>query len=330
MEFRIVKLKFIAPLLLSKGSADYTFIDETLHSDTIKNALFACALHLFGNHQINESFFSRFTLSSAFPFYDQDFFLPKPFIRLNLTINNTSDSYKTAKKKKKLMWLERSIFESECNGRIVNVEDENFSASGKLLSRRSLRGRNVYRFEEQQRVKVNYTADSEPFFTMQMHFEPNAGLYVLVRTDDEFFNTILKPAFRLLGDSGVGSYRNVGNGHFLPEFPEEKLTLHLPQNGNAMVCLSLYCPLREELSESMLRAASYQLIKRGGYLSSVEDEQYMSWRKKSIYMFQEGSVFPAGNNLIGKLADVTPDGLPHKVYRDGQALFIPINITSHV
>lgn len=324
MEFRIVKLKFTAPLLLSKGSADYTFIDETLHSDTIKNALFACALHLFGNHQINESFFSRFTLSSAFPFAGQDYFLPKPFIRLKLMINNTADSYKTAKKKKKLLWLEKSIFEAECNGQTVNVKDENFSVGGKLLGRRSLSDCHVYRMEEQQRVMVNYSADSEPFYTLLMHFDTDAGLYVLVRTDDEFFDTILKSAFRLLGDNGLGSYRNLGNGHFLPEFPEEQLSLNLPQNGNAQVCLSLYCPRREELSESMLRASSYQLIKRGGYLSNPEDVRYISWRKKSIYMFQEGSVFPAGTILNGKLADVTPNGLPHRVYRDGQALFVPI------
>ncbi|MDW8332415.1 MAG: type III-A CRISPR-associated RAMP protein Csm4 [Cyclobacteriaceae bacterium] len=328
MEFQVVKFHFRAPVMLSKGSVDYTDIDQTLHSDTLKNALFVCALQLFGKEAINHEFFHQFTISSAFPFFENEFFFPKPFVRLPFEFEGQTEPYHYAKKVKKLLWLGKSVFEAVCRAETVTIKNGQFSENNRFLSRQltHLNRRSVVLTEEQQRVKINYAADSEPYYASRIRFEPGAGFYVLLQSDATFFSKILKPAFRLLGENGLGSYKNLGNGFFEPEFSNSPLILSLPARPNAWVALSLYCPHKEEITTSLLQQSHYQLIKRGGYLASPENVRFMSWRKKSVYMFQEGSVFPASDKPKGKLADVTPSGLPHPVYRDGQALFFPLTI----
>jgi CRISPR-associated protein Csm4 len=325
---KIVKLRFSAPIQLSKGMVDYTDIDETLHSDTLKNALFVSARQLFGD-AINESFFDSFLISSAFPFLNNDYFFPKPFLRLPLKITDAANT--EAKKLKKLQWLERSLFENTIAGKETSVTKDDFSIDGKFLSPKFCKmkenERVVYKTEELQRVTVKYDEDAVPFYASRLHFTANAGLFVLVTTNEKnnnFFDEILIPAFRLLGDQGIGSYKNLGNGRFEPQFIHDPLKLNIPAHANGQLNLSLFCPAKEEIHRGILNNGSYQLLKRGGYLASPEETDKMSWRKKSVYMFQEGSVFPNGATLKGKLVEVTPEGLSHKVWREGRALFIPV------
>ncbi len=59
--------------------------------------------------------------------------------------------------------------------------------------------------------------------------------------------------------------------------------------------------------------------------SSVSEFQRL--RKKSVYMFDEGSVFPTMCNLKGTIVDLTPiwnDPKMHKVYRSGKPFTLPI------
>jgi CRISPR-associated protein Csm4 len=331
MKFQLVKLKFYSPFQISKGSVDYTDIDEMLHSDTIKNALFVCAKQLFGD-EIKETFFNDFLISSAFPYFKNDFFFPKPFLKLPLKIK---DADKTeAKKLKKLQWIEKSLFENVITGKETEICKNDFSKDGKFLSKQFSKSddkekRIVYKIEETQRVRIKYDDDAEPFYSSRIHFAKESGLYVLIKTENQvFYNKILKPAFCVLGSNGIGSYKHLGNGQFEPEFVSDSYTIFFPQNATHQMCLSLFCPTEEEIKNLSITKSSYQLVKRGGYLASPEDISKMSWRKKSIYMFQEGSVFPNEQKFTGKLSDVTPEGLTHKVWREGRAIFIPV-INNH-
>ena len=80
-----------------------------------------------------------------------------------------------------------------------------------------------------------------------------------------------------------------------------------------------------------LEQSSYQLIKRGGWVASPTNIDAVLHRKRSVYMFTEGSVFKSDSPLIGKVTDLQPalweehaDMIPHPVWRDGRAIFLPL------
>jgi CRISPR/Cas system CSM-associated protein Csm4 (group 5 of RAMP superfamily) len=110
-----------------------------------------------------------------------------------------------------------------------------------------------------------------------------------------------------------------------------------------MVSLSLFCPEDEEQLKVMLGEkpgdSSYELVNRGGWITSPGLGKV---RKRSIYMFSEGSVFKmsadpvsGGCITLGKTdidlspwKDLEEGNRPkrdlHKIYRSGKALFLPL------
>ena len=71
------------------------------------------------------------------------------------------------------------------------------------------------------------------------------------------------------------------------------------------------------------------MVKRGGWLANPQEDKHRSLRKKSIYMFAEGSVFNVSETdlkLQGKLVNLKPEGEvftnPHPIWRDGRAIFV--------
>ena len=136
---------------------------------------------------------------------------------------------------------------------------------------------------------------------------------------------------KLLGENGVGLQRNLGNGRF--GFENSTMKLDLPQNAENWISLSLYRPTNElELNDSLeKKSTNYQFIKRGGWISSPEDDEHIKVRKKSVMMFTVGSVFAFGvqnENILqkGKSVNLKPDwDMPmNDIYRDGKAFFLPM------
>ena len=55
-------------------------------------------------------------------------------------------------------------------------------------------------------------------------------------------------------------------------------------------------------------------------------------RKKSIYMFNAGSVFNTTNQLMGKVVDLHPkwnDERMHPVFRSGKPFYLPVKIANY-
>jgi CRISPR-associated protein Csm4 len=111
--FSVFLLKnFKGGLHLSRGLTNaYDKSLDTLHSDTIKSALFICTLNLYGGEHVDKSFLESFKISSAFPFFyskikkERLYFFPKPEINrlpLDITPNEGKE-----KKLKKLKYLEK-------------------------------------------------------------------------------------------------------------------------------------------------------------------------------------------------------------------------------
>lgn len=366
-DFEIVKLHFSGPLHLSRGKSDYASSLEVLHSDTLKSALFAAAImtgqdvvsgQASANGNCQNDFLDSFTVSSAFPFYGNEYFFPKPKCDIQEVLES---GQKDRKGKKDIAFLGQSFFEEIIGGsrpfskkiekeRHVNqIEVLGKPHFGKFASERMGKfageDSNFFIVSEDNvmmRVVVPRHAENEkhnprPYYVERMFFHKNAGMFFFIEMDEKRRPTIRQEighALEMLSESGIGTDRNVGNGQF--EFSFSTLTLDLPDAATAshQLLLSLCCPSKEEAAAIASGNSAYSLVKRGGYISSPEDEgRFMAFRKKSVYMLEEGSILPAGkiNGVLHDLKPETPEDFPedekikHPVWRDGRAFTLPIN-----
>jgi CRISPR type III-A-associated RAMP protein Csm4 len=93
--------------------------------------------------------------------------------------------------------------------------------------------------------------------------------------------------------------------------------------------LSLYIPTEQEVEMLNLTESKYELVLRGGYMAGSDEEDFKHLRKKSVYAFSVGSIFPTTAKLSGKIVDLKPswnDERMHPVYRSGKPFFVPIKV----
>ncbi len=332
-KYTIFKLHFHSPLHLSKGKEDdYGESEQVLHSDTLKSALFVCARKLFGGDTIGDSdaFFKSFRVSSAFPFYKNELFFPKPMLRLQPFQKDDIAEEKQAKTHKKISFIGQTYFEDLIGPNKAEIKKKHLFSAGKFVSNHpdvlSLGEESIITSDVQQRVaiSIDHSEDPRPYYVDRLFFNEEAGLWFVFEGDGSACAQVEK-ALNLLGDEGVGTDRAVGNGHFTSS--KGTLSLTIPDGADYQLVLSLFCPLKSEVSENVLRSSSYGLIKRGGYLASPERNEHLTIRKKSVHMFTEGSVFKSSLPLVGKVENLKPEytGLSQNVWRDGLAFCIPTN-----
>jgi len=169
-------------------------------------------------------------------------------------------------------------------------------------------------------------ADAEPFYFNWTYFSSEAGLYVLTDATGTVFSELTE-LFKLLGESGFGTDRNVGGG----KFEVETGAIELPSvaDANHTMLLSLFIPAKEELQALNLNAARYELLLRGGYMAGSSVEGFRHLRKRSVYMFGAGSLFPTVETLRGKVVDLKPDWNDermHPVFRSGRPFTVKVKI----
>lgn len=330
MTYDVIKLDFFTPLHLSGGRMDaYDQSEEILHSDTIKSALFVMARKIYGN-SIDKSFLDAFKVSSAMPFLGSDYLFPKPMMRIGRA---DTENAKNAKFIKKLAYFSLPIFEKIIAGQTFELNSDNTDNSGRFyFANNRHKTEKVFESNVQQRFTAPKGEEKHgmPYYVDRLYFNKKAGLYFLLEFIDESFKSKVHAAIRLLGDEGIGTDRTVGNGQFTPIFGES-LTIQTPSPSNALMNLSLFCPTLDGMTDENLQLSSYQLLKRGGYIASPENSKFITFRKRSIFMFSEGSVFPKNVNMAGKLVDLRPiktkiDGLNHPIWRDGRPISLPVNI----
>lgn len=346
-DFTVIHLKnFKGGLHLARGLTNsYDKTLDTLHSDKLKSALFVCALQLYGEAKIGKSFLESFQISSAFPFYysptnDQTFyFFPKPEVPFQLE----EGAQGLEKKLKQVRFIEKSVFEQVLQG-VTRLQLDRINLAGGFMTDNDLDFNSILERENceaimktqpYQHVNIarDYGSDSVPYYVDKMYFHENAGLFFLLHTDDIATKEQVIAAMKLLADSGIGTDQNAGNGQF--DFTENNMKLNTPPSGSHQLSLSLYCPEKHEV-ENYIHNSYYGLTKRGGYISSPADSRNLTIRKRSIYMFTEGSIFPFQEGRKGKIEDLAPDNskLPntqvnHPIWRDGQPIFVSFNYQSN-
>ena len=324
---KIIKLKNLTSLHIGTGKENrYDFSATDLHSDTISATLAALRAQQ-GKAKDTEDFLNSFSISSAFPFWENRLFLPKPQGKINVYVEKQEES-QYRKQLKKLKFIDADLWSILAGGLSVTVSAN--CLQGDFLLQDAKGFEKPYQSQVNQRVSVPRVdnCDAEPFFFNWTYYHEKAGLYCLIDAGDEKFREILN-LFKLLGETGLGTDRNVGGG----KFEVEEDTLELPEilDANQTMLLSLYIPAKEELAKLKLQTAKYELLLRGGYMAGSCEESFRHLRKRSVYMFNVGSLFPTTEPLNGKIVNLAPawnDERMHPVFRSGRPFYLPVKINS--
>ena len=269
-----------------------------------------------------------FVVSSAFPFVGERYFLPKPHGRIDVRVTD-ADEYIVRKKLKKLRFIEAGLWNNLITGEKLTIQSNQLKGSFLLSDSSDFNIPAPYKSQVNQRVSVPREdgKDAEPFFFEWTYFDANSGLYCLLDASEEVENELIQ-LFKQLGESGLGTDRNVGGGKF--EVETTKLSIGEVLSADSVMLLSLFIPTEEELHKLDLVHADYDLLKRGGYIAGSQESDFRHLWKKTIYMFNTGSVFPTTSFLEGKVVDLRPDWNDermHPVFRSGKPFVVPIKKT---
>lgn len=124
LQKNIVKLIMREPVALGRARDD-AFVSKvlTLPSDTLKAAIVSATAQLH-SPELTNNLNQNLIVSSAFPFFNEHLFFPKPF--QNLQTNPHPDTTPgLAKKVKKIEFLEKSLFEKVIQGQKIDLNVNN-------------------------------------------------------------------------------------------------------------------------------------------------------------------------------------------------------------
>ncbi|HMQ59264.1 MAG TPA: type III-A CRISPR-associated RAMP protein Csm4 [Flavilitoribacter sp.] len=328
VNFIVYRLHFHTPLHIGdKRPDDYSNSQGYIHSDTLYAAVLATWARQGADIPANGR--CGFQVSSLFPFSQNEsgetrYFFPRPMADLPFD----GDRVSIAKGLKKIQWLDQHYFEKVLQRE--PIADFGNDLQDEFCSRSQL-GNPIYVRQMSQRVAIprdrNQDADPRPFYMERLIFAERAGLYFLFEGDEDARQK-LESALDLLQFEGFGTDRTIGNGLFTWE--SGGITLRLPDPAEYAINLSLFCPeSRKELTGMMDANARFDLVKRGGWMTSPG---YQSIRKQSVYMFREGGIWRTTRSVAGAPAiDLRPGSYPvdHPVWRNGSGIFLPIKISGY-
>jgi len=340
---KLIRFHFTAPVHFSAARAEYDRSESTLHSDSLYAAI-QQAWSILGKTDwiVKEP---DFTLSSLFPFYRHDessaavYFFPRPMAGVDTKPD-------LAKLTNNIRFLDQFTFEKLLHeGELIVSDKKNLlgefyhndtdtSPKKQFLQRHVYTRNRVPRFQE-----MATSGDTLVYYHEKVFFQDGSGLFCLFDGSDAAFQRV-KAALLLLQDEGLGTDRHSGNGQFELEI-EEQFSLDLPAKAKYCLNLSLFCPSDAPTVAAMLpendALVAFNLFKRGGWITN---EPFLTFRKNSVYMFQEGSVFvrpsteaETGLFIKGHSHDLRPQStdLPqresvlHPIYRSGKSIFLPFN-----
>lgn len=321
----LVKLNFYSPLHLGQDGIGMEKVDSYLRSDTLFGALCHALAAIYGRDAVDALLYGfntgrpPFLLTSAFPYFKETFFLPKPLGPAPVSRERMEDvSY--LKELNKLEFLSLEAFARWAKGKSVSPTEVKKIKETYACSR-------VYHLVP--RVQLDrVTAASGIYHAGMIVFSPGAGLYCLIKSENQEVVHGLEAAFRWLGETGLGGMRSLGLGLFEPEWQraEGKWQLLLEDNKKAKTrcLLSLYHPSEKEINLS-LNGSYYEIIERRGWSSSPFAPGQV--KRKSCRMFAEGSVLDYSPG--GCLVNITPekwDAGRHRLYRYGYAFAVPVGV----
>ncbi|WP_066636008.1 type III-A CRISPR-associated RAMP protein Csm4 [Desulfolucanica intricata] len=327
MSLWLVKLKFKSPLHLGKSGIGMEAVESFARSDTLFSGLCYAWANVYGKDaatELLESFTAGkppFRISSAFPFKDKTYFLPRPLSPANLPGDEKS-GYSFTKEFNRLPLVSLEVFKQWVHGEAIDI---------KLIPEMKEKLTAAALYQRVPRVQLDrVTCASGLFHAGLTVFNEDAGLYCLIAIEKNEIRKKLEGIFNWLGESGLGGMRSLGYGRFEPEWvrPGNEWTelWNSKHSKGAWCLLSLVHPTVQERKNS-LDSAFFEIVTRDGWAASPFTIKQV--RRKSCKMFAEGSVLPY--LPTGSMADVTPSGWEndlHALYRYGCALAVPVEVNN--
>ena len=273
----LYQLRFNTPVHFGSSESALSLYSSEDHfrADTLFSALCHTALQLQGGDGLEKLLTmageGKLLLSDAMPWQGDSFYLPKPFYAAQTARELPADKRKAIKK---LAWIPVDRFEEYCRA----------IQSGVLFECEAVSFGNAF---ETTRAMVPEQGDARPYPVGLYRFRENCGLYFLASLDSPEEEVWLSQLVCALGLSGIGGKISSGCGKFTVA---ERFDLRAAAGGqlkwlrdalegvtgHAML-LTTSLP-REEEMEAVLADASYQLIRRAGFVAS--DTYADSPRKK--------------------------------------------------
>jgi len=327
-----------------------------IHSDTLAGAILSV---WYGGRKENKKFNTEdmFLISSAFPYVGEVRFLPRPRIAgpEKLVVRFIGEKEKREIKRKKIKFLSEEMFLAWIKGEkkpgialhggeflITEGEEEQVkeifkqcisSKDNKQKKKEEERGEKIqegriYEVRETPHVVIDrMTSRTDIYYFSDIVFRKGCGLYFFLKPGKgEWEMERIEALIKEVGRRGIGGKKTWGKGQFEVECREWESERKFEEDANYFVTLSLYWPEKDEIEKGIIDGdkVSYDLIRRGGWITQPG---YLSYRKKSVMMFTEGSVFKdIGKERYGKIGEVTPEGVPFPVYRYGLAFRLKVNI----
>lgn len=310
MKYILQKMKFDKGVHF--GSGVLAESEYVIYADTIFSALCIEALELGGEEMLNQLVSyarnGQLCISDSLPYIDTDYYVPKPMLQIELDENDDKNDKKAAKS---LKYISLDMFEDYLAGELdCGGELEIFSKMGKHIVR--------------TQAVVRRDDDTLPYSVGVFHFSENAGLYICVGYESGEALQLINRLFHSLQFSGLGGKRKDGVGRFSVSQEEvvgELLCKLNQSDADQYMTLSCALPREDELT-SVLENASYQLIKRSGFVQS-ENYSDSNRKKRDLYLFKSGACFK--NHFSGDIYDVSQKGR-HAVFRYAKPMFMGVSL----
>lgn len=248
--------------------------------------------------------------SDAFPFVGHELFLPKPFINRKSSIKNSEIHQEDRKLWKNIRYIPLSQWANFMQLSEPKTLADKLGQLGMSQLQTGILYQNSGNHEI-YRIGVHY-------------FRPDSGLYFILECE-ESLDDQLDDLLYQLSYSGIGGKRSRGLGRFefLVEDAPEILERHMNDQTNPQMTLSISLPKQEELKDVIQSAYGFQLIRRGGFITRIDEDGSLRKpiRKRDLYMITSGSVF--NKRYEGMIYNVSPD-LNDPIYRYGMPMFIGV------
>ena len=305
MKYKLYRLTFSVPVHFGTGKLETSGIKFL--ADSLFSAMCIEAQKLYGSGSIERLYRyaddGNLLLSDLMPYWEKDYYLPKPMVKVEKEFSASS----TEKKKFK-------------NTDYVKANEYADFIFGTLNSEPSFASE--YTFTKLNRSREP-EIDSTPYFVGTYKFCENCGLYfILGYENDEQFDFADNIMYSL-GYTGIGGKTTSGLGKFMAVPGDlQKDIANLISNADRSkykITLSTCLPTEDEM-DTALKGASYSLQKRSGFVAS-DNYAATNVKKRDLYTFAAGSAFL--NKFNGKVYDVSIKG-NHPVYRYAKPIFIGI------
>lgn len=334
------KLLFASPVHFGMEGIGQERIEERIRSDSLWGAVIQKWLLLYDDEPDALCQAPPFHISSTFPIIGENMFFPLPLGSLDHLIGEAAESDNPkvlVKDLKKIRFLAEPLFNKVVSGGRL--------AFGDIISGQVFPSPPGNRCETEQEEKTAASVIQRPrlevdrlhgggvegqfFYCSDQFFREDGGLFFLAVFDNKDTQEKFEAALRLLGDSGLGADRSVGRGLFA--FIRQDYVVQKTRNKDAFVLLSLFHPRRDEVENGICDAGNtaYSLVKRYGHAAS---HATTSFRRHDLWMLEEGSILgmkPEGDIPV-VLESSTELGIPHNVYRNGRAFYLPLTLPLEV